>query len=228
MMLYHFDHRTITATKSGTPQKAIEAARASLRYIKRHGTVEYYQNCEFSSFLKKENFTRKNARISDKIIVALPREATPHDRRFLVKRFLDKMGNAWNNVPVAIAFHTEGHDSLNPHAHLMLSDRPFEGCHKIGLTHFKSTEKMREIWAETLNEYAKAHDLPPVSHEKKSDRTRKEQRLYQEAKRLRAALQNKNKQHLLLKAQLNARERAERTLREVSERQTRKPLDRHI
>lgn len=198
-MLYHFDHRTITASKSGSVPKAIQAAAASLRYIQRQGTVLYHENTDIRALLSTKEFTRKNARVCDKIIVALPREATPLERRHLVKNFLDGLG-AWQNVATAVAFHDSGRDAGNPHAHLMIIDRPLRpGGSRVGLTDFKSTERLRFAWEQTLNSFARARGLDTVSSEKRSRRTRQEQNLYQEAKRLRAALSHKNREYLTLR-----------------------------
>lgn len=67
---------------------------------------------------------RKNARVIDRIRLAIPRELTREQRLELVRAFCaDVTGN---RVPWFAALHQDGEDEHNPHAHIVVRDRDKE------------------------------------------------------------------------------------------------------
>jgi hypothetical protein len=64
---------------------------------------------------------RVNARICDKLIIALPLELAVEERREAVRSFMRKLGHG--RIPWCAAFHDDGKDSGNPHVHVVFRDR---------------------------------------------------------------------------------------------------------
>ncbi len=73
---------------------------------------------------RAENDDRKNARVVDKVRIALPRELTPQQRMQLVQDFARDLTG--NRVPWFAAIHASGKDAHNPHCHLVIRDRDIE------------------------------------------------------------------------------------------------------
>jgi ATP-dependent exoDNAse (exonuclease V) alpha subunit len=117
---------------------------------------------------------QKNAQLAREINVALPIELTMEQNLSLLRRYVTE-----NFVSVGmvadVAVHAPDHGTPNPHAHIMLTMRPFKSdgswdakAHKVGGVkicttdwneHRKATE-WRESWANICNEYLAAggHD----------------------------------------------------------------------
>jgi hypothetical protein len=71
-----------------------------------------------------EQTDRVNARVIDKVRIALPRELTPEQRIQLVQDFARDLTD--NRVPWFAAIHAAGKDAHNPHCHLVIRDRDIE------------------------------------------------------------------------------------------------------
>lgn len=67
---------------------------------------------------------RKNARVADKLRLALPRELTPQQRMQLVQDFARDLTGG--RVPWFAGIHAQGKDAHNPHCHMVLRDRDIE------------------------------------------------------------------------------------------------------
>lgn len=67
---------------------------------------------------------RKNARVVDKVRIALPRELTPEQRMQLVQDFANDLTGG--RVPWFAGIHAQGEDAHNPHCHLVIRDRDIE------------------------------------------------------------------------------------------------------
>ncbi|WP_424973309.1 MobA/MobL family protein [Dinoroseobacter sp. S76] len=67
---------------------------------------------------------RKNARVIDKVRIALPRELSSEQRMQLVQDFAQDLTG--NRVAWFAAIHAEGKDAHNPHCHLVIRDRDIE------------------------------------------------------------------------------------------------------
>ena len=98
-------------------------------------------------FDQEESEDRKNARIADSIMVALPRELSPKQRSYLVKAFLEDLTEGL--VPWYAAIHAKGEDEDNPHAHILIRDRsPSDGRRVLKLSSRGSTIKIRRKWSQ--------------------------------------------------------------------------------
>ena len=108
-------------------------AGAHLRYIGRTG-AEAEILCEHmpdnpqkarSWMDAQEKADRKNARVMDKIRVALPVEFDEQKRAQLVRDYMEEITQG-NRVPWYAAIHQTGDDAHNPHAHIVIRDRDTE------------------------------------------------------------------------------------------------------
>lgn len=127
MAIYSLNLKSI-----GRTTHAPGTAGAHLLYIAREGAVPELvaahmpvdANEARSWMSRAENDDRKNARIIDKIRLALPRELTAEQRMQLVRDFA--RGLTGDRVPWFAAIHAQGKDAHNPHCHLVIRDRDIE------------------------------------------------------------------------------------------------------
>jgi hypothetical protein len=107
-------------------------AGAHLSYIGREG-AEPVIICEHmpsdpararSWMDRQESEDRKNARLGDKIRLALPRELDAAQRADLVREFMGDLGQG--RVPWFAGIHQTGDDRHNPHVHIFVRDRDIE------------------------------------------------------------------------------------------------------
>lgn len=95
---------------------------------------------------------RKNARVVDKVMVALPLELGREEQLRLVKQFVHEVAGG-DNVPWLAAFHDRGKDARNPHAHIVIRDRHRDTGKRVAeLSGKGSTERLRAIWEKCTNE----------------------------------------------------------------------------
>ena len=107
---------------------------------------------------RAERASRKNARLLDKIRIALPRELNEAERAQLVRDFMDDLtGDA--RVPWFAGIHQTGTDAHNPHVHIAVHDREVESGKRLlrlsdstrdriktGLPGPKAVNWIRERW----------------------------------------------------------------------------------
>lgn len=100
---------------------------------------------------QQERDDRKNARVIDKITLALPRELSRRQRRALVEKFgeiLTAERASW-----LAAIHQDGEDTANPHAHLVIRDRDFEtGTRVAKLSEKGACDRVRLLWETAVND----------------------------------------------------------------------------
>lgn len=107
----------------------------------------------------QEQADRKNARVIDKIMLALPVELTPGQQHDLVRDFVASLTKG--RTPWLAAIHDKGKDAHNPHAHLIIRDRDtLTGKRAIGLSEKGSTERVRVMWEGYLNRALEAQGRP--------------------------------------------------------------------
>jgi hypothetical protein len=97
-----------------------------------------------------ENGDRKNARVIDKVTVALPLELNAEERVELIREF----GQAVTGGRVAwlAAVHDGAQDADNPHAHLVIRDRDLaSGKMALRMSQAGSTDMLRETWEWVCN-----------------------------------------------------------------------------
>jgi len=163
MAIYHLTHRTV-----GRTTHAPGTAGAHLGYITRTSAcraviAEHIPTAEPGSkggaarawLDAQEEADRKNARVIDKLEIALPIELDQAQRVELVRAFVLELSGG-KAVPFFAAFHDKAgtKDEANPHAHLVIRDRdPATGKGRvIGMSEKGSTERAREIWERICNE----------------------------------------------------------------------------
>lgn len=98
-----------------------------------------------------EKADRKNARVIDKIMLALPRELDAERRGELIRRFAEELTGG--QTPWLAAFHDRGRDAHNPHCHFVLRDRHVDtGRRVVGMSEKGSTERVRQLWERLAND----------------------------------------------------------------------------
>lgn len=155
MAIYSLHHSSI----GKSTQKAPFTAAAHVGYVTRPsacaravGTRLPEQPEQLRAwFNAAESRDRKNARVCDKVMLALPRELDAEQRYELVRAFAEDMTNG--EAPWFAAFHDLGKDAANPHCHLIIRDRhPETGKRVIGMSESGSTERLREAWERECNQ----------------------------------------------------------------------------
>ena len=153
MAIYFLDHSSI-----GKSTHAKRTAGTHVRYITRPsacadllGERMPVDRLETRRWLDdREKSLRKNARVADKILIALPRELHPLQRAHLVKRFCEKLTQGV--APWFAAIHQTGSDKNNPHAHIVIHDWNLETGRKvIKLSSKGSTLRLRSLWGDEIN-----------------------------------------------------------------------------
>jgi hypothetical protein len=112
-----------------TTQKRPFTAAAHIRYITRSGAVSHVMaermpeaRAGAMRWLRaEEKADRKNARVADKMVIALPRELSRQQQVELVWAFAE--GLTQGRASWFAAIHAEGKDKRNPHCHLLVRDR---------------------------------------------------------------------------------------------------------
>ncbi len=122
---------------------------------------------------RAERASRKNARVLDKIRIALPRELSDVERAALVEEYMADLAGG-RRVPWYAAIHQTGKDTLNPHVHIAVHDRDMDTGKRVlrlsdsardrakdGLPGPKAVDWIRERWEETCNRALEqaGHDL---------------------------------------------------------------------
>jgi hypothetical protein len=153
LAIYSLNHRSI-----GKSTHAPGTAGAHIDYITRDSAARVVlaermpeQRHEAHAWLDQaEASDRKNGRVCDKVMLALPRELSPEERADLVRDFARQVGQG--KAPWLAAIHDKGKDSENPHAHLVIRDKdPETGKRVACLSEKGSTERLRELWETTAN-----------------------------------------------------------------------------
>jgi hypothetical protein len=118
---------------------------------------------------------RKNARVADKVRIALPRELSPEQRMQLVRDFANDLTGG--RVPWFAGIHAQGKDAHNPHCHLVIRDRDIDTGKRVvklsdsprdrakaGLEP-KAVEYVRDLWETHAN-----RALEQAGHDARIDR----------------------------------------------------------
>lgn len=153
-------------------------AGAHIRYISRpeanpvilaqHMPAEHHEARTWMD--NQERAPRKNARVIDKLRIALPRELSEAQRHDLVCRFMDELTGG--NIPWYAAIHQSGSDAGNPHVHIAVHDRDIETGRRVlrlsdnakdrakaKLPGPKAVDWVRERWELACNDALKAAGL---------------------------------------------------------------------
>ena len=143
----------------GRSTHAAGTAAAHARYILRQSAASDVLSehmpigrKEVQSWLNaQEKADRKNARVIEKIMVALPRELHPLQRGRLVREYCNRITKG--RAPWLAAIHDKGKDANNPHAHIIIRDRDiYTGKRVAQLSEKGSCERLRALWETVANE----------------------------------------------------------------------------
>ena len=100
---------------------------------------------------RQEQQDRKNARVIDKIMAALPLELSLPQWQVLTRVYLRKV--ARDRAAWLAAIHNRGRDRFNPHVHIVIRDRDIDTGERVAqLSEKGSTDRLRHLWEETVNE----------------------------------------------------------------------------
>lgn len=142
----------------GRSTHAARTAGAHVRYITRqsaepiimaaHMPIE--RNAARAWLDAQEQADRKNARVIDKIMLALPRELDDRQRKTLVHSFAQQITD--NRAAWFAAIHQAGADRHNPHVHLVIRDRDHETGKRVAkLSDKGACDRLRLEWQEACN-----------------------------------------------------------------------------
>lgn len=178
-MIYWLEHKSI-----GRSTHAEGTASAHVEYITRikacshviaYGMPENRHQARY--WMKKQELnSRKNGRVCDKILLALPVETHPFVYRNMVKDFLMELTKG--KVPFYAAFHDGGEDRHNPHCHIVIRDNcPITGKKVLKLSMGSSTHKLHALWRKTIERYGlevvpPQKGKPPINRSKRNHEQR--------------------------------------------------------
>lgn len=152
--IYSLNHRPIGKSTQARPNTAaahmkyITRPRAASRVAGRGIPTDPKGAGEY--FISEEAADRKNARVADKVMLALPKELNPEQREALVRGYAEEVTQG--RAPWLAAFHDQGKDANNPHCHLVIRDRdPETGRRVAQLSEKGSTQRLRGLWETHAN-----------------------------------------------------------------------------
>lgn len=153
MAIYSLQHKTI-----GRSRHDAGTAGAHIKYICRASTARKTlsnalpeTSSKIAKWLNDKEITmRSNARVLDKIMIALPLELSKDQCEEVTNEFILTITD--NKVPWIAAFHDLYKDEDNPHVHIAIHDRSIEDDKPVcGLALQGSTQKIRILWQDILN-----------------------------------------------------------------------------
>lgn len=152
MAIAYFAHRPVGKSTQPKPYRAVEHARYIMRRSAMHSVFSEGMPRQYHAvqrFLEQhEDGLRKNGRVCDKFIIAIPREFTPEAAEAVLRSYGRRIGHG--KAPFLVALHW---DDNNPHAHMVFIDRdPDTGRRVFGTTERGSTEKLKLEWAAEVND----------------------------------------------------------------------------
>jgi len=148
MAIFSLNHRTV-----GRTTHAPRTASFNARYITREeactkvlgARMPTEREALYAWLDAQEDGDRQNARVIDKVMVALPIELTHAQRAELVRSFAESMTDG--RASWADALHDGPSDADNPHAHIIFRDRDYQtGKRVMKLSEKGSTERLRAAW----------------------------------------------------------------------------------
>lgn len=174
MAIFSLHHSVIGKATQARPN----TAAAHIRYITRDGACRLILARRLperpgqagSWFKQQEAADRKNARVCDKLMLAIPRELDIQQREILISEFGETVSQG--RAPWFAAIHDKGKDARNPHCHLVIRDRDFEtGKRVLNTSERGSTERIRALWEDACNQaLARARSPERVSRLSNRDR----------------------------------------------------------
>lgn len=131
--------------KTAAHHRYIARKSAAMRVFSEHMPKQWHA---VQRFLKEhEDGLRKNGRVADTFIIAIPREFTPDAAEKVLRQYGNRIGKG--KAPFLVAFHWDEH---NPHAHMIFLDRdPETGRRVFGTTVKGSTDLLKLEWQDEVN-----------------------------------------------------------------------------
>lgn len=154
MAIYSLSHSAVGRTThaagtAGAHAGYITRDSAAREIVGEHMPTE--RNAARDWLNQQEASDRKNARVIDKVMLALPRELDAAARVEVVRAFAAEVGGG--RIAWLAGIHDRGRDAGNPHAHILFRDRDIEtGKRVAGFTEKGSTERLRETWERVANQ----------------------------------------------------------------------------
>lgn len=168
MAIYSLHHSSIGKSTQAQPY----TAAAHVSYITRKSALSFLEaggmpaskKGAMAFLTRLEDYSRANARVADKLLLALPRELSPEQRRELVRAFGEAVSKG--RAPWIAAIHENGKDAQNPHCHFLLVDRDKDTGKRVFQTsEMGSTERLRRLWEDYTN-----HALAQAKRPERVDR----------------------------------------------------------
>lgn len=160
MAIYSLNLRSI----GRSTQKAPYTAAAALRYIGRRTACtevigENAPTCSVGDtraaeawLRRQEDGDRQNARVVDRLIIALPVEFDHAQQLAVVREFMQRLGNG--RISWIAGLHNGPKDPRNPHAHVLVRDRDIVTSRRVvGLSDKGAANRVRQLWAAVCNEH---------------------------------------------------------------------------
>jgi hypothetical protein len=157
-----------------TTQKAPFTAAAHIRYITRTEAATHVMAARMPQATRaamrwlrdQERNDRANARVADKLVIAIPRELSLQQGIGLVGEFAEALTQGKASWFAAI--HAKGKDRSNPHCHLIVRDRDVSSGQRVvlfsagpkevqeraarGFPPPTTIHRVRELWEEVANQ----------------------------------------------------------------------------
>lgn len=179
MALFSFRHsvRTFSEKRTAEARAAKHGQTAAhLRYITRPQAARWIlrerlpepTDAGTAQTVEREAATRKG-RVCERIIIALPVEATPEQREALVRAFCEAFTKGVAGYVAAI-HDKNGNDTTNPHAHIAAFDVQVKTGGRgrprstIGMARKNAVEETAALWADLHNRMMDAWGYGPESN----------------------------------------------------------------
>ena len=155
MAIYSLNHKPVGKSTQDRPY----TTGAHVNYITRERALGHLDGARLpvdrdgarGFFNRAEDAGRKNGRVADKLMLALPKELTPEQRHELVRGYAEEITGG--KAPWLAAHHDMGKDAANPHCHLLIRDKdPETGRRVFGTTERGSTQRLRDLWQNHTNQ----------------------------------------------------------------------------
>lgn len=167
MAIYSLNHKPIGKTthpsgRAGAHIRYISRAEAEATILANGVSTNWREAKKWID--EQEQNDRSNARILDRLMIALPVELDKSQRAELVQEYMEEITG--NLVTWYAAIHQKGKDSHNPHVHIILRDRSLSDGRRVVQTSEKgSTQYFRRTWAEKANKaLLKANHSEAIDH----------------------------------------------------------------
>lgn len=178
MALFSFRHSVKTFSEKRTDETRVAKlgqTAAHLRYITRPqaSRVVIQERLSGNTYPEtaaqaEEEAQRRKGRVCERLVIALPVEATPEQREALTRAFAERLSKGIAGYVAAI-HDQHGNDTKNPHAHFVFFDvqqrtggrgRPKS---TLGLARKNAIEDAARMWAELHNEMMRGWGFGPES-----------------------------------------------------------------